>query len=71
MKPNHLIARPVVDCIADGREPSVHELFEVAERIWTDTRTARSAFSWSDLPVDGSERLISLRAAQAALTGNE
>ncbi len=45
MKPSNLIAGPVVECIADGRDPTIRELFHVAERIWTDIRTTRSAFS--------------------------
>lgn len=71
MKPHHLIANPVIDCIAAGRDPTVHELFHVAERIWTDAGAMRSASSWSELPVNGSERLASLKAAKAALSGSE
>lgn len=71
MKPKHLIPSPVLDCIADGRDPTIHELFHVAERIWTDTRSTQSAFSWSYLPAHGSERPASLRAARVALSGSE
>lgn len=65
------IAPEVIDCIAEGRDPSVDELFRVAGQIWTDIRGPRSAFAWGELTHDSSERLLSLRAAQAALAGNK
>jgi hypothetical protein len=71
MKPRHLIAGPVIDCIASGRDPTVHDLFHVAERIWTDMGAMASALSWSELPMNGAERLVALRAAQAALSGSQ
>lgn len=71
MKPAHLIAGPVVDCIASGRDPTGDELFQVAERIWTDATGERSASAWEQLPPDSAERLLSLRAAQVALRGTE
>ena len=71
MKPAHLIAGPVVDCIANGRDPTLDELFQVAERIWRDAKGERSAFSWGQLPTDSAERVLSLRAAQAALRGTD
>lgn len=64
------IASEVIDCIAEGRAPSVDELFRVADHIWTDIRGPRSAFTWGELTADSSERLLTLRAAQAALAGN-
>jgi hypothetical protein len=70
MKPRHLIEKPVIDCIASGRDPTVHELFHVAERIWTDVGSA-SIPTWSELPVNGLERLAALRAAKAALGGSD
>jgi hypothetical protein len=70
MKPRHLIAGPVIDCIVSGRDPTVHELFDVAERIWTDMGAMASVLSWSELPMSGAERLAALRAAQAALSGS-
>lgn len=63
------IAPEVIACIAEGRDPSVDELFRVAGQIWTDMRGSRSAFAWGELTSDSSERLVSLRAAQAALAG--
>ena len=71
MKPRHLVAGPVIDCIASGRDPTVHELFHVAERIWTEAGAMASALSWSELPVNGVERLRSLRVAIAALSGSD
>ena len=70
MKPRHLIADPVVDCIASSRDPTLDELFSVAERIWKDLAVAGSAMPWRQLPRDSLERLTCLRAAQAALRGS-
>jgi hypothetical protein len=69
MKPRQLIAGPVIDCIASGRDPTVHELFHVAERFWLDAGELASVMSWSELSPNGKERLASLKAAKAALSG--
>lgn len=61
----------LIDCIANGRDPTTNELLAVAERVWTDGQPERSAFAWQRLPVDGSERLHALRAAQLALSGED
>ncbi len=63
------IAPEVIDCIAEGRLPSREELHRVADHIWSDIRGVRSAFSWGQLTEDSSERLLTLRAAHAALAG--
>jgi hypothetical protein len=65
------IAPEVIDCIADGRSPTVEELYRVADHIWSDVRGSRSAFTWGELTHDNSERLLSIRAAQAALVGDQ
>ena len=64
-----LIPDQLVNCIATGREPTVHELFAVAERMWIDGAAERSAFAWDRLAPDASDRLTALRNAQLALTG--
>ena len=69
MKPPHLIDAAVIDCIANDRDPTVAELFGVAERIWAHGNAERSAFSWDQLPTGSQERVFSLRAAQAAFRG--
>ncbi len=33
-----LIADQLVDCIANDRDPTVRELFALAERMWTEVR---------------------------------
>ena len=68
--PPATIAREVIDCIAHGRDPSSDELASVASRIWNDIRGSRSAFAWGELGHDSSERLLSLKAAHAALSGS-
>ena len=65
-----LIPDQLVSCIATGREPTVHELFAVAERMWIDGAAERSAFAWDRLAPDAGERLTALRNAQLALTGS-
>ena len=67
----HLIADAVIDCIASGRDPTIHELFHVAERIWTDAGAMVPVLSWGELPPGGMERLAALRAAKAALSGSQ
>lgn len=64
-----LIPNQLVDCIANDRDPTVQELFALAERIWTDASGTRSAFTWGRLPPDSSDRLVALRAAKLALSG--
>jgi hypothetical protein len=64
------IAPEVVASIAEGRDPSIDELFRVAYRIWGDLQGPKSAFAWGQLTADSSERLLALKAAQAALVGN-
>ena len=63
------IAPEMIDCIAEGRPPSVDELHRVADHIWVDIQGSRSAFAWGELTADSSERLLTLKAAQAALSG--
>ncbi len=60
----------VIDCVATDREPSVQELFRVAERIWSDGAANRSAFRWGRLASGDTEKLLALRAAQIALCGS-
>ena len=66
-----LISDQLVDCIANDRDPTVHELFALAERIWTDAAGLKSAFTWDRLPRDTGDRLFALRAAQLALRGSK
>lgn len=68
---NSLFENAVIDCMATGRGPSIAELFTVAERIWMDGASDRSAFRWGCLPPTHSERLFALRAAQVALLGSK
>jgi hypothetical protein len=63
------VAEEVVACMTDGRDPTVTDLLHVAERIWDDIHGTKSAFAWGELHADSSERLLCLRAAQAALRG--
>ena len=64
-----LIAPEVIACIAEGRDPSVAELNRVAEHIRSDLGIARPALAMNARASE-SERLLILRAAQAALTGD-
>lgn len=60
----------LVACIEHGREPTVHELFSLARRVWMEGAAERSAFAWDRLPSTHQERLWALRVAHAALAGD-
>jgi hypothetical protein len=68
--PPATIAPEIIDCIAEGRLPTLGELRSVAERIRGELHGARSVFRW-DCPVpERAERRLMLRAALAALAGD-
>ena len=60
----------VIDCVTRDRAPSVQELFDVAERIWTEGAAGRSALGWGRLGVTDADKLTALQAAKAALLGS-
>jgi hypothetical protein len=66
-----LFPSEIVECLSDGRGPSVAELFSVAERIWVDVGPDRSAFDWGQLPPAAPDRLSAVRAALFALSGGD
>lgn len=66
-----LVADALVDCIATGRDPTIHDLFALAQRMWVEGAPNRSAFAWDRLASDGSDRLIAMRWAHAALSGTD
>ncbi len=66
-----LVADQLVDCIATGRDPTVHDLFALARRMWLEGAPNRSAFAWDRLTADGGDRLVALRGAHAALSGDD
>lgn len=67
---NPLFEDAVIDCLETDRQPSVEELFRVAQRIWSDGATNGSAFRWGRLAPTDTEKLLALRAAQLALSGS-
>lgn len=66
-----LFDEALIDCVAADRAPTVQELLHVAERIWAEGAADRSAFRWGCLAPTDFDKLMSLRAAQAALLGSE
>ena len=66
---SHLFEPSVIDCMASDRAPTVRELFTVAERIWMESAPDRSAFGWARLNATDPDKLMALRAANAALLG--
>ena len=64
-----LVADALVDCIATGRDPTIHDLLALAQRMWMEGAPNRSAFAWNRLASDGGDRLLALRGAHAALSG--
>ncbi|PAX06383.1 hypothetical protein CKY28_17425 [Sphingomonas lenta] len=67
---DRVFAAELVACIGEAREPTVPELFSVAERVWVEGAAERSAFAWGRLPSAHPDRVTALRAAQAALCGD-
>lgn len=63
-----LFAAEVIDCVAEGRAPTVPELYSVAERIRRDAG-ARPIFDWDGRASSSEEGCLLLRAAHAALCG--
>jgi hypothetical protein len=68
---NSLFAHEVIECVSEGREPTVHELFCLAERIWQESNAHRPAFAWGTLAPTDPDRVGSLRAALAATMGTD
>ena len=64
-----LFSHEVIECVSEGRDPTVQELFSLAGRIWQDGAAERSAFAWGRLAPSDPERLCALRAAVAASAG--
>jgi hypothetical protein len=62
------IAPEIIACISEGRDPTIHELARVADRIDRDLFGARSVFAW-DRDVVAARRMTSMRIALAALAG--
>ena len=46
MSNSPLMPDEIIECMGTGRNPTVQELYAVAERIWTDGSAGRSALSW-------------------------
>ena len=65
---NPLFAEEVIDCVAEGRAPTVQELYSVAERIRRDAGM-RPIFDWNGPVASSEEERFLLRAAHAALCG--
>ena len=67
--PHPLFAAEVIDCMAEGRAPTVRELYSVAERIRRDAGM-RPIFDWTATG-SGDPELFLLRAAHLALCGTD
>lgn len=65
-----LFADGLVGCVAEGRDPTVHELFYVAQRIWSEGAVDRPVFAWATLPSGSPDRVLAVRAAHLALCGS-
>jgi len=61
------IPQEIIDCIAHDREPRVRDLKKVADHIRADIRGNRAGDQGSR--DDRLERMMSLRAAVAAMAG--
>ena len=65
------VANELVACMSTARPRTVQELFALAERMWVEGATCRSALSWNNLASDASDRVLAQPGAQAALIGTE
>lgn len=61
----------LIDCMAGDHAPTVQQLGDLAERIWSEGAADRPLFRWSLLPPTDPEKLLALRAAYVALLGHE
>lgn len=59
----------LVDCVTNGREPTVGELFGMAGRIWCETAAERSAFAWEQLEPASEQRVVAIRLPLTAMRG--
>jgi len=66
----NLPEQALIDCVATGRDPTLQELLDVAERIWRETGQSRSAFAWRDVPSAADARAQAIRLALTALRGS-
>ena len=64
-----LVADELVECFASGIPPTCTQLVQLAARIWSEAARHRSAFTWSELPLEAADRLFALRFAALALNG--
>ncbi len=60
----------IVVSVGCGHLPTARDRMEVAARIWADGAGERTSGLWHALHLDSAERLLSLRAADLALTGS-
>lgn len=63
------IPSAIIDCIAHAREPGVRDLCAVADHIRSDLRGRASEAAKPATLSEAAARLLSMRAAHAALTG--
>ncbi len=63
------IPTAIIDCIAHAREPGVRELCAVADHIRSDLDGDRADGAKPAKIPEAAARLLSLRAAHAALIG--
>ena len=61
----------LVECVADGRDPTLVELLHVAGQIWIDGAPDRSAFAWAQLQPASDDRAVAIRFALAAMRGGD
>lgn len=64
------IAPEIINCIREGRAPTVQELSRVAAIIRREMSGDRSIFSWGRPPDDMTGQVLALRFALASLVGD-
>jgi hypothetical protein len=70
MRPEHpCFHSTLVACVADGRPPTLDELDQLAERIWSERDHEAKLFAWRELPPEAPVRAQVLKLALAATNG--
>ena len=64
------IAPEIIECIREGRAPTVQELSRVAAIILREMSGHQSIFPWEHPPGDERGHVLALRFALAALVGD-
>ena len=64
-----LVADELIACVASGTSATADQVTRLAARIWAETASHRSAFTWGELPGSAADHVFAMRSAALALNG--